>query len=190
MDTQEMEAPAAGVGLGVTATLTYPGDRQMADKLDRALQRALLQKLSDAYPASVVANELTTLAPGTGLRVNIAYMDEHGLVDANFFNSLSDGPILGSVKITARGLDFMADDGGLSSILGVVTVKLHEDTLKDLVAARILTSDLSEPDKKRFLDQLRELPGETTKHLVLKLVDAGLQNWPQALQLLQTVLPG
>ncbi len=160
----------------------------MGEKLDRELQRALLTRLSDAYPSTVDATELAKIAPGTELRVNIAYLAEHELIDAKFYQDLSSGPTLGWAKITADGLDFMAKDGGLGAVLDVVTVKLHEDTLKELIAAKIQASDLPPPDKQRLLDQLRELPGETTKHLLLKLVDAGLENWPKALPLLQNML--
>jgi hypothetical protein len=79
-------------------------------------------------------------------------------------------------------MDFLADDGGLSSILGVVTVKLHEDTLKQLIGQRITESDLPAPEKSKLLEQLKTLPGEAIKHLTLKLVDAGLANWPIAVQ--------
>lgn len=85
-------------------------------------------------------------------------------------------------------MDFLADDGGLSAILGVVTIKLHDDTIKALIEGRILQSDLPEPEKKRFLAQLRELPAETTKHLVLKLVDLGLDKAPTAIETIGTFL--
>ena len=87
-------------------------------------------------------------------------------------------------------MDFLADDGGLSAILGVVTIKLHDDTIKSLIESKILESDLPEPEKKRFLDHLRELPGEATKHLVLKLVDLGLEKAPTAIEVIGKVLMG
>src|SRR5690606_11320636 len=119
--------------------------------------------------------------------VNLRYLEEHRLVEVQAYETL-DGTMLSSARITARGLDFLADDGGLGAILGVVTVRLHEDTLKELVAAKIRDSALDQPEKQRYLDQLRELPAETTKHLVLRLVDAGLDNWQRALPLLQSTL--
>ena len=61
------------------------------------------------------------------------------------------------------------------------TVRLHDDTVKALIAERIKSSDLPPEEKKRWLDSLRELPGETTKHLVLKLVDLGLDQAPAAI---------
>lgn len=84
-------------------------------------------------------------------------------------------PVL-SARLTHKGFDFIQDGGGLGAILDVVTVKLHEDTLKAIIESKLLASDLPEPEKKRFLSQLRELAGEATKHLALKLLDAGMDN--------------
>jgi len=158
----------------------------MAELLDRAFQRQLLELAADKYPQ--MANVRDANFDERVLRVNVAYLGEHGLVEPHYPNGHGRRVAPIGVLITARGIDFLADDGGLSAILGVVNVKLHGDTLKDLVAGKIRASDLTEPDKKRFLDQLQELPGETTKHLVLRLVDAGLDNWQKALPLLQGML--
>ena len=43
-------------------------------------------------------------------------------------------------------------------------------------------------EKERYVDSLRKLPAEMTKHLVLKLMDAGLSNWQKALPLLAGIL--
>ena len=51
-------------------------------------------------------------------------------------------------KITAKGVDFIRDDGGLSAILSVQTVKLHEDTLKELLSIAIQQAKLPEPEKE------------------------------------------
>ncbi len=154
-------------------------------KLDRELQRSILQVLADAYPygSSATLKAIDQLGEEEMLIANMLYLEEHGLLKAGVMRALGGKVLFNSaqLKITAKGLDFLADDGGLSAILGVVTIKIHDDTLKSLIEAKILQSDLPQPDKKRWLDQLRELPAETTKHLVLKLVDMGLANAPAAL---------
>ncbi|MCU1201817.1 hypothetical protein [Stenotrophomonas maltophilia] len=160
-------------------------------KIDREVQNKLLQRLADEYPQPVEALELGRGIDPQLLDPTIAYLEEHGLVRATFIGSLNMGNPLLEAKITARGIDFLADDGGLGAILAVVTVKMHEDTLKQLIASKLEAADLPPQDKKRFLDQLRELPGETTKHLALKLVDVGLENWHKALPLIQSMIgPG
>lgn len=156
--------------------------------LDRGLQRQVLQRLADDYPTTVDAGYLGEIAPGNSLAVNIAYLEEHRLVIAKWAGARNAGAPLMSAEITKSGMDFLADDGGLSAILGVVTVQLHEDTLKELVAEKIRTAELPESERQRFLASLRELPGEATKHLVLRLLDAGLANWHQALPVLRNSL--
>ncbi|MEY1594102.1 hypothetical protein AB3K92_35440 [Burkholderia sp. Bmkn7] len=157
-------------------------------KLDRTYQRELLQELAACYPDRAVWFErVDSMDAETKAKylANLAYLNEHGLV-SSMNDSTLQFDFSRSPCITAKGMDFLADDGGLSSILGVVTVKLHEDTLKELIGQRIAESDLPTPEKSRLLDQLKSLPGEAIKHLTLKLVDAGLSNWPAALQAIET----
>jgi hypothetical protein len=156
-------------------------------KLDRAYQRELLEELAANYPERVDwRSRVTSMGTDalTKYQANLTYLNEHGLVSSMLDHGLefdtSNNP-----KITARGMDFLADDGGLSAILGVMTVKLHEETLKEIIGQRIAESDLPQREKSRLLDQLRSLPGETIKHLTLKLVDAGLANWPAAFQAIE-----
>lgn len=87
-------------------------------------------------------------------------------------------------------MDFLADDGGLSAILGVLTVKLHDETIRHLIEARINSSDLPAEQKAGLLATLKDLPGEALKHLTEKLLDAGLDNWPVALLAIQMYLQG
>lgn len=156
-------------------------------KLDRELQLELLKNLEAYYPHATDVQRWDAEFPGAS--VNLAYLHEHGLCDLKFLQALNANKPF-SARITARGMDFLADDGGLSAILGVVTIKLHDETIKDLIESKILQSDLPEPDKKRFLDRLRELPAETTKHLVLKLVDLGLDKTPTAIETIGKFLMG
>lgn len=161
--------------------------------IDRALQYKVLENLASIYPevseGAILRRDFSVSFDQTetqSFSANLAYLAEHGLIKLHAPKFLED--IFPDASITAKGLDFLADDGGLSAILGVVTIKIHDDTLKNLVEAKILASDLSQPDKKRWLDQLRALPAETTKHLALKLVDLGLANAPAALAAIGSTL--
>lgn len=158
-------------------------------KINRQTQLNLLTRLSDNYPKICDVRRWST--EFDFCNENLSYLHEHGLCNARIENDIpSKGPTVYSAKITAKGLDFLADDGGLSAILGVVTIKLHDETIKDLIESKILQSDLPEPDKKRFLDRLRELPAETTKHLVMKLVDLGIDKAPTAIDTIGKFLTG
>jgi hypothetical protein len=90
--------------------------------------------------------------------------------------------------ITAAGMDFLADDGGLSAILGTVTIKFHDDTLKQMIEAKILSSEADQKDKSQMISELRSLPASAIKHLTMKLLDLGLEHAPGALPLIEKVL--
>lgn len=155
--------------------------------LDRALQLEWLNRLAAAYPEQInIDGERVAGDPAT---INLWYLDEHGLVEALKSECLGAPPVVVSARITARGLDFLADDGGLSAMLGTVTVKLHADTLRELLEARVSRSDLPAEEKNRLIDHLHHLPAEALKTVTKRLVEAALDRLPDAIQLLQT-LPG
>lgn len=157
-------------------------------KLDRGLQRDILEFLSDHYaglPQDVFPSHEMTEEEDDKYTTNLLYLEAHGLVEAGLQQGLDGHWMSSGARITARGLDFLADDGGLTAILGTVTVKLHDDTIKDLIGARIEQSDLPEDEKHSLLNQLKELRGESLKHLTMKVLDAGLENAPRLLPLLQ-----
>jgi len=159
-------------------------------KFDRALQRELLLVLAESHPHE---QNIKILMGRTGqeqgmLETNLSYLEGHGLVRATWIKSGHSRFHLQSARLTAKGSDFLSDDGGLSAILGVVTIKFHDDTIKSLLDARIMASGLPPERKQKYLDQLQSLPADATKRLVLNLVDAGLENWQRVLPLLQNVL--
>ena len=109
-------------------------------KLDRAYQLELLELLATSYPQSFDIREMARVwddEQEQRYAANMIYLDEHGLVESAIRFGIDGHMSMALPRITARGMDFLADDGGLSAVLGVVTVKLHEDTLKELIGQRI-----------------------------------------------------
>ncbi|WP_085631588.1 hypothetical protein [Pseudomonas sp. R16(2017)] len=161
--------------------------------LDRALQHQILRRLELEYPASVsaphwVIGTETEAAENVVLK-NIYYLADHGLINVVFSKELGQKiQRPAEARITHHGLDFLADDGGLSAILGVVTVKIHEDTLRQLIATKIQDFDLPAEEKSSLLQTVKELPGEAIKHLSEKLLDLGLENAPRAVSLIHKAL--
>ncbi|MDH2626504.1 hypothetical protein ACOUKR_08895 [Acinetobacter baumannii] len=163
--------------------------------LDRRLQLELLEKLRSVYPSHYELNNdfIFGTAEYEKAAINLYYLKQHGLVEdislvkatgfGGYFNLQFNLP-----TITHKGMDFLADDGGLSAILNIVTIKFEADTLKALLSNHINQSDLPPEDKKTMTDALEELPAETIKHLTMKLLDAGLENLPNALVLISTYL--
>lgn len=109
--------------------------------------------------------------------VNACYLYEHGLLDLRWKGQL----VWGSpdrARITAKGLDFLAGDGGLSSVLGVVTIRLHEESIKQLLLVQLDRSTAPPPVKQKLADQIRSLPADVTKEVALRAVGADLERIP------------
>lgn len=153
---------------------------------NRETQREILSRLLRSFPQEIEIGGWRDEIPG--LLVNAAYLDGHGLLEMR-----TPGKSIGAVgpiraRATAKGADFMADDGGLSAILGVVTVRLHDDSLKALIEKRIHDSEADPRDKRKWIDALRSLPADATKHLVLQLVERGLDRSGDAVRWLGSTL--
>lgn len=165
-------------------------------KVDRALQRKILEKLYEEHPYQITHQKLPSLHPDDPELVyaNLVYLHGHGLAEVikpNFnipISSRDDELLFSSARITSQGIDFLENDGGLSAILKVVTVKLHEDTLTALLQARILESDLPKEEKSALTDKLETLGDEGAKHLLTKVLDYGLSNAPNAITWLSDLI--
>lgn len=165
-------------------------------EMNRELQHQVLLELRDQYPETTIISELFLSESQKNhqeLAAITCYLCEHGLIS----NAHGETPSLGGfllevpMKITAKGLDFLEQDGGLSAILGTVIVKLHADTIRDLLETKIMGSQLPPDEKKHFVDTLKDLPGEALKTVTNKLVEKGLEalSTPQAIvSLVQSVI--
>lgn len=157
----------------------------MKTKLDRELQKQILERLAECYPHKEKAIENSYTSTDNSIFIaNAIYLSEHGLINADPYGTPNQITSI-TAEITAKGLDFLAQDGGLSAILGVVTIKLHNDTIRELIEMKINQADLSTADKKKWTDGLRSLPADSIKHLTMELLSKGLDAAPGALQLVQ-----
>lgn len=153
--------------------------------LDRALQKKLLEELATVYPQQ--GNIQGERVEGDPTTVNLWYLDEHGLVDALKSEVIGAPPTVVAARITARGLDFLAGDGGLSAILGTVTVRLHADTIRDLLEAKIAASDLPAEEKQTLGDAIRKLPADALTAATNKLVELAIDQVPNAISIVRTM---
>lgn len=162
-------------------------------KLDRALQKRILEAAAEAYPFPAPYNLYIELgAEETKERVdaNLCYLGEHRLIRP-CFEITGDGYAIHTtigIQCTEKGMDFLEDDGGVSAILNTVTVRIHEHTLRDLIETKILQSDTSPAEKNRLVQGVKGLSAEAIKHLALKLLDEGLERLPAAIALVDRFL--
>lgn len=156
---------------------------------DRGLQQLLLLKLAERYPVTVTPESIGFSNDDPALVANLAYLDEHDLVSMNLVQPL-DGShaIAPSAKITARGLDFLAEDGGLGAILNVVTVRFDATTLKALIDAKIEASPLPQEEKSRLRQLLAKAGEESLKKAATLLIEQAVKHAPDALRALEAIL--
>lgn len=146
--------------------------------LNRDAQRTMLRELSELYPQSADVRRSFTEIDSRQVQYNLFYLQEHGLVTL-FTRKMMDGTVpIYSATITARGIDFLRDDGGLSAILGIVTVKIHEDTLKALLIGKIDGADGDPTTKKLIVDKIREMPSEALSTVTQRALESGLDQIP------------
>ncbi|HHV7522976.1 TPA: hypothetical protein ACUNF5_004492 [Burkholderia orbicola] len=159
-------------------------------KLDRTLQRHILDVLANAYPGPLEPQIYKPIYESQSediLFANLLYLEEHGLIRSGLRKTMSGHTWSAQLaSITAAGLDFLQEDGGLSAILGTVTVKIHADTIRDIFESRISASDLPAEEKNRLLDHLKTLPAEALKHLTTQTVTMAMDRLPNALHWLGT----
>lgn len=146
--------------------------------LDRKLQRRLLAELSDIYPRLADIGRSFEDVDQRQLEYNLFYLREHGLIELSHSDLLDGSIIVGTGSITARGIDFISDDGGLTSILGVVTVKLHEDTIKKLLIGKIEEADGDPTAKKLLVEKIKEMPSEALGTITERALESGLDQLP------------
>lgn len=150
------------------------------EKFDRKLQREILQACVDSYPSAPLPEqfnhtEVVKCAESNiqKLLANINYLCEHGLIKNNSAIILKDHSILTRITATAKGIDFMLNDGGLSAILNVQTIKLHRDAvivLEDLITI----SNMNDEQKEKAKSTLGDMSTEALKAVVQAATTAGL----------------
>jgi hypothetical protein len=146
--------------------------------LDRDFQRQILRELSEIYPKPADMRSSFKDRDERQVKYNLYYLCEHGLITAKW-QTFMDGEVhVINPQITAKGIDFITDDGGLSAILGVVTVKLHEETIKALLIQKVKESGANDTVKASLIAKIKEAPAEVLGKLAEKALDSGLDQLP------------
>jgi hypothetical protein len=158
-------------------------------------QREILALLNQAYPAPVFRPALKETLPSTDdhqLAALVQHLHELGYVEARIHisNSLPQRATLLNAVITARGRDYLKEDGGLTAVRDTLTIRLHADTIRDLIVAQIERSELEGSAKQKLIEQVKSLPAKGLEGVVGKLAEEGLARLPNAIQWLQTAISG
>lgn len=157
--------------------------------LDRDLQRKILEVCARHYPRPEAAVRIAALCDVRDVapfNANVAYLTAHGLTECEI-RHVNGQTTLGPCTITARGMDFLADDGGLTAILGTVVVKLHADTIRGMLLEKTEESALPEEQKSTLRKQIENLPAAALQAATSRLAQEGLAHIPDLLNWLRSV---
>lgn len=149
---------------------------------DRDLQKKILTQLQAVYPNTLPQRKIAEEANVDldKLDRNIKYLIEHKLIQINIAhhedqdNSNSLGVTGAFPAITASGIDFLAQDGGLSAILNTVTIKLHNDTLQTILKDKIDQATISEAEKSKLKSSINTMK----EAALIKITELAIEEIP------------
>lgn len=152
--------------------------------IDRDLCRRLLHAMTQDIAGGVWLGEFDGIDQRT-LVTQLRYLEQHGLCESGVALDATGPKMIKLSRITAQGLDYIAEDGGIGAELNVVTIRLSADTLKAMLTLRIEQSDVSTEEKRTLKAHLQSLSAKGLEGLVGDLVQAGLAHVPDAIGLLR-----
>ena len=156
--------------------------------MDRALQRRLLELMREAFPNSIYEFPTEMGDLNGPVFENLSYLAGHGLCEGHLQIGMDGHRSFGGVSITVAGLDFLADDGGLTAVLGVVTVKFHADTIREMLAAKVDASSLPEEKKSAWKKAINSLSSMTLQAASKDLITAGIDHVPGGLSWIEHLI--
>jgi hypothetical protein len=137
-------------------------------KLDRNLQRDILTSLAETYPARGRDLQGEPFAQHPEFFANMAYLAEHNLVEFRYHTHTLE---IYDAGITAEGMDFITEDGGLTAIKRTITVRPDMEGFLALLEKH--AESLPEPAKTDFLKAIADF----SKPIVQGVVQAALTQW-------------
>lgn len=127
------------------------------------------------------------------LAAHVRYLADCGLVVSGFeprdtLGADSNWIQKTETMLTARGHDYLSDDGGLTRELGTLVVRMDEEQVKAMLSDRVEQSTLPAAERSRLLTALRNAPAKALETLVAEVTKKGVESLPNVAQLLHSVL--
>jgi hypothetical protein len=139
-------------------------------ELNRKLQKDILVALSEVYPDSLLVSALPGFSHNREFMGNLFYLQEHGVIDGGDIREPGQCRSMVDAQITKTGLDFLADDGGLSAILGYRFIKLEASDVADLLLKMLEQADIGDDRRLAAAEQLNTMDNDALSNLVVRLL--------------------
>ena len=118
----------------------------------------------------------------------ITYLSAHRLIKSHCQETLGGRWIWGGIELTAKGLDYLSADGGLTAEDKTITVKLDGDAIKALLCKAVDATPAPDDTKKGLKQQVKALGSEALKDLTSSLISKSVESAPDLIQWLGTAL--
>lgn len=107
---------------------------------------------------------------------NLRYLEGHGLCESGI--DPRNGEYAYHSVITAQGIDYLSDDGGLTTELSTITIRIHPETIRDAIRQQIDASNASAAEKKTLRSHLENLPDQLIGNLLSGAISTGAEQIP------------
>lgn len=123
---------------------------------------------------------------------DLKYLSDHGLCRVEYLEQHNDmrWHWAEPVRITAAGLDWLSEDGGLTAEKRTITIQFDEDQFKALLIAKVDEADASEEDKSKLKEAISKGSTVVLQAALTEVTKAGIAFLPHGFQWLQKLFPG
>ncbi|WP_062208363.1 hypothetical protein [Aureimonas sp. AU12] len=148
----------------------------MTEILDRNLQGRVLGQLAPLFPAGLQVWDLLEDEDRGAVTAALVYLEQHRLLTIDWMDDPDGDRTPVFATISALGLDFLSDDGGLRGFRDRKSVRLKDADLRELLTGRIRHCEEEEDDRERLIAELARMPNEGLRDIALDLIRLGLAN--------------
>lgn len=165
--------------------------------ISRENQGIILTTLSASYPGPTHRNSLLEVCYGSSkgltneifqnFMADIHYLAEHNFIELLTINIKGES-FLEHARITAAGIDFIEDDGGVTEALKTVTVRFDPENIRKLLEEKVVSFDLPEKEKTGLIEKIKQLPANALEKVTNKMLDEFMSNPTAALGVLTSLI--
>lgn len=145
--------------------------------LDRELQYEILTQLREYYPEQIEIHKLSISEQNEHqLQFNLWYLHDHDLIKGLSTRTIGVPAEIIAAQIGVKGLDFLEDDGGLSAILNIVTIRFEAENIRKILEDKIISATISPEQKKTLKQKIQGMSGDVLKDVITEMMTKGLEN--------------
>lgn len=148
--------------------------------MDKVTQNQILEFLKNNYPNEVYFPEheqFKDRIQNQEFQAALYYLSEHNLIELkNIRRAIGvHGQVLGA-KMLAKGMDYLAPDGGLTEYFNAITVKFDAENIRQTIYDHINSSEIDNEKKKGILSHLKNFSVDTLHEIAQQAILKGLEN--------------